>query len=128
MSNAPTVSELLDNAARLDTGDFDAFFHEMLTLRARRVAPVLSKEESILLRTVYEKLPEQTAMRYNLLTQKRQAEDIAEKEYQELLQLVTLVEKHNVQRLEAIVRLAKLRNVTPQELMKKLGLLPLYDA
>lgn len=128
MSNAPTVSELLINAARLDKGDFDEFFHEILSLRARRTAPVLSKDESDLLRIIYAKLPEETTNRYKVLTQKRQSENISKEEYNELLELVGLTEKHNVQRLESIIRLAKIRNTTTQELMKQLSLLPLHDA
>lgn len=123
-----SVTELLDNASRLETGEFDVFFREMLSLRAKRVASVLPLKESDLLQKIYLKLPAHIQQRYDSLTAKRQDETILPEEYAELMELVPLVEKHNVQRLKYIVELSQLRNLTPQELMKQLGLMPLHNA
>ena len=126
--NAPlTVPDLLDNASRLDTSEFESFFKAMLALRAKRIAPVLSQKEADLLEKIYTKLPSSTTERYDLLTEKRRAETISPEEYDELLGLVQTVEQYNVQRLKLIVELADLRKVTAQQLMKQLGLMPLYN-
>ncbi|MFM9949171.1 MAG: hypothetical protein ACKV1O_14620 [Saprospiraceae bacterium] len=81
---------------------------------------------SDLLEKIYQKLPSETSERYDLLTNKRREDNITPPEYEELLALVSIVEQHNVQRLKFIVELAALRKMTAQELMEKLGLMPLY--
>jgi hypothetical protein len=123
-----SVNDLLDNASRLDTSDFDTFFHEVLTLRAKRVSPVLSTLETNLLKEIYKKLPNSTLKRYENLSMKRQTETINENEYAELLKLVKEVEQNNVIRLKSIVELATIRKITPQKLMEQLGLIPLHNA
>lgn len=127
--NAPlTVPDLLDNASRLNTSDLESFVKEVLTLRAKRIAPVLSQKEADLLEKIYAKLPSETLTRYDLLTEKRRAGTISSEEYDELLDLVQIVEQYNVERLKLIVELAALRKVTAQKLMKQLGLMPLTHA
>ncbi len=123
-----SVNDLVSGASHLGVRDFDVLFREILSLRAKRVAPILSEQESRLLEKIYEKLPRKTAERYADLTEKRRAETLPEDEYQELLTLVQVSENHNVQRLQHIVELASLRQITPQELMKQLGLMPLLAA
>ncbi len=126
--NAPlTVPDLLDNASRLNTSDLESFVKEVLTLRAKRVAPVLSQKEADLLDKIYAKLPSDTIARYDLLTERRRAGTISPEEYDELLGLVQIVEQYNVERLKHIVELAALRKVTAQKLMKQLGLMPLHN-
>jgi hypothetical protein len=123
-----SVSELIDNAARLEIRDFDKFFHEMLSLRARRVAPVLSPQETELLEQIYQKLPHQVLARYAELTEKRRLGSIADVEYEELLRLIPTTEDHNVRRLKSLARLAEIRQTTVRELMTQLGISPLYHA
>ncbi len=66
--NVPlTVPDLLDNAARLGTNEFESFFKVMLALRAKRIAPVLSDEEHNLLEKIYSKLPVSTTDLYEKL-------------------------------------------------------------
>ena len=127
MNRRVALTDLLDKVSRLEKGEFDAFFHEMLSLRATRVAPVLPQEESVLLQKIYLKLPKRTQQRYEALSAKRKSGGIQTDEYAELLKLVSVVEKHNVERLNAIVELAGQRRITPQELMKQLGLMPLHN-
>jgi hypothetical protein len=122
-----TVTDLLENASRLDSSEFESFFKSMLTLRAKRIAPVLTQKEADVLEKIYSKLPASVIERYELLTEKRRDETIAPKEYEELLGLIPVVEQYNVERMKNIVELASLRNTTAQELMKQLGLMPLYN-
>ncbi len=127
MNTPLSVPDLLDNASRLNTSDFESFVKEILTLRAKRVAPVLSQKETDMLEKIYTKLPSDTLTRYDLLTEKRRTETISPEEYDELLGLVQIVEQYNVERLKRIVELAALRKVTAQKLMKQLGLMPLHN-
>lgn len=126
--NAPlSVPDLLDSASRLEAGDLESFVKAVLTLRAKRVASVLSQKEADLLEKIYVKLPLNSIARYDLLTEKRREETITPEEYDELLGLVKIVEHYNVERLKLIVELAGLRKVTAQKLMKQLGLMPLHN-
>ena len=124
--NAPlTVPDLLDNAARLAYPEFESFFKAMLDMRARRLAPVLPAEESVLLEKIYQKLPENILIRYKMLSEQRQNGIISNEAYQELLRLIPVVEQYNVERLKCMVALAELRKITVQELMEELSLIPL---
>ena len=127
MNASVTVPDLLDKASHLNNSEFESFFNEMLTLRAKRVAPVLSQKEADLLDKIYAKLPPATQERYDSLTEKRRDGAISTEEYGELLALVQVVEQYNVERLKLIVELAALRKVTAQQLMKQLGLMPLHN-
>ncbi len=128
MNVQPSVTDLLDNISQLGKNDFEVFFREILSLRARRVAQVLPQAESVLLGNVYQHLPDDIEQRYEVLSEKRQAQTIQPDEYTELLKLVDIVEKYNVQRLQYIVELANLRKMTVQDLMQQLGLMPLHNA
>ncbi len=122
-----SVPDLLDSAARLDNKEFESFFKEMLSLRAKRIAPVLSEQENMLLQKIYTKLPSKKTELYETLSEKRRLGTISKPEYNSLLELIGVVEQHNVERLGYIVELATLRQVTPQKLMEQLGLMPLHN-
>ena len=127
MNESITVPDLIDSASRLNEGEFDSFFRQVLALRAKRIVPVATAEETKLLQAIYKKLPSDLFERYQTLTEKRKLETINSAEYEELMTLTKKVEQYNVARLEYIVKLAALRGVTPQELMAQLGLMPLYN-
>lgn len=125
--NAPlSVPDLLDNASRLENQEFESFFKALLDMYAKKVSPVLSLTEAELLEKIYQKLPKSVDERYTTLTEKRKKNQIGESEYQELLQLVPIIEQYNVERLKNIAELAHLRQTTAQTLMEQLGLMPLY--
>jgi protoheme ferro-lyase len=126
MNESITVPDLIDSASRLNEGEFDSFFRQVLALRARRIVPVATGEETKLLQAIYKKLPPAILKRYDTLTAKRKEETITDAEYEELMTLTKQVEQYNVARLgQYIVELAALRGVTPQELMTQLGLMRL---
>jgi len=122
-----TVPDLLDSASRLGANEFESFFKELLALRAKRIAPVLSEEENNLIEKIYAKLPSNTTAQYALFSEKRRLGTITPPEYETLLSLVPIVEKYNVERLQYIIKLAELRKLTPQILMNQLGLMPLHN-
>ena len=122
-----TVPDLLDSASRLGANEFESFFKELLALRAKRIAPVLSEEENNLIEKIYAKLPSNTTAQYALFSEKRRLGTINPSEYETLLSLVPIVEKYNVERLQYIIKLAELRKLTPQILMNQLGLMPLHN-
>ncbi len=122
-----SVPDLLENVDKLSGSDFEKFLRDVLSLRAKRVAPVLMPIESELLKKVYQKWPSSISKRYDILTTKRKSGTITESEYDELLELVKSSEQYNVERMKAIIDLALIRKVSVPELMKSLDILPLSE-
>jgi hypothetical protein len=60
--------------------------------------------------------------KYHALIVKRQAETLTQDEYQQLVSMSDRLEKLNVQRIQSLIQLAKLRQQTLPELMKNLGI------
>jgi hypothetical protein len=65
-----------------------------------------------------------TLAQYHRLIAKRQAETLTPTELQELINLSTQLETLNVQRIQALIKLAAQRNQTLPDLMASLGINP----
>ncbi len=124
MGAQPSVSELLDNAARLNAGEFDRFFKSVLTLRAQRVAPSLSKEEAQLLKKINQGFAQKKWERLDLLDGKLEFETLSEEEEKELSVLVEEYETYSLRRLQQLGQLAIIRKVSLDEVMDQLGIQP----
>ena len=93
----------------------------LLSLRARRLAPVVSDEETRLLISINEGVPVELTDRVASLIQKRDDCSLTVEENRELLQLADEVERRGVERLEAFSKLAELRGVSLCALKLSLG-------
>jgi hypothetical protein len=69
-------------------------------------------------------LPVSLRRRYDYQIARRDAETLTAAEHQELLQLTDQVELHNVERLEHLSALARMRGVSLTQLMQDLGIEP----
>lgn len=87
-------------------------------------APRLSKKETALFLTINRTLPDAQQQRYEELMEKRWEETLTKKEHTELLQLVDALQQVWIDRLQAILDLAKLRKLPPHEMMRQLGVDP----
>jgi hypothetical protein len=96
--------------------------------RNQRMPPHLPREEAELLQKINQGLPEATWERYRALKLKRDDETLTPEEHAELIALTDAIEGWNVQRLEIVSQLAKLRGVQLPEMMKELGLIPPSNA
>jgi hypothetical protein len=124
MRSQVTLNNLLKGVAQLETNDLEQFVSWVLTLRARRIAPSLSKQEAEMLEKINQGLPPDTQRRYNELTEKRHAETLTHEEQQELLVLIEHIELADAERAQALIRLAQLRNVSVTALMSTLNIHP----
>jgi hypothetical protein len=86
--------------------------------------PRLSKKETELFLRINRTLPPKKQERYDELRQKREDETLTESEHAELLKFVDELMTIWTDRLQAVVDLAKLRRISPRELMKQLGIEP----
>lgn len=84
----------------------------------------LSKRETELFLKINRTLPEDKQQRYAELTEKRIEETLTKKEHAELLELIEELQQIWVERWQAVIDLAKLRKVSPQEMMRQLGVDP----
>jgi hypothetical protein len=119
-----SLDELLNGVAQLDMPELEHFVSQVLTLRARRIAPCLPKEEAGLLEKINKGLSSEAQQRYDDLTAKRQAETLTSEEHQELLTLIDHIERADAERAQTLTDLARLRKVSVTTLMSDLGLRP----
>ena len=119
-----SADNLLEAAAQLDPAELERFVEQVLKLQAHRKAPGVSEEEAKLLLEINSGLPGDLQKRYRVLRGKRDDEALTEDEHRELVILSDQIEHKHAQRLEALVRLASLRNTTLRGLMNDLGIKP----
>lgn len=119
-----SLDDLLDDISQLDTPSLENFSAQILALLAKRKAASLPAEESDLLQKINQGLPLEVQERYDALTAKRRAETITPAEYQELLVLVEQIEQAEAERVQHLIALAQLRQVSLNTLMQDLGIHP----
>jgi hypothetical protein len=86
--------------------------------------PRLSKKETALFLRINRSLAPEQQERYDELRAKREDETLTPAEHTELLQCVAEIGTLWIDRLEALLTLARLRHVSPQQLMQQLGIDP----
>src|SRR2546421_226860 len=105
-------SQILDEMARLTTGQLETVIRKAAILRLqkqRRVMPVL---ESDLLQTISHGLSPDKNLRLEQLEQKLRDETITQSERRELLRLTNELERLAARRLKALIDLAALRKTS----------------
>jgi len=115
------LDDIVQGASKMETTDLEKLADTLNHLLARRKA-VLDETEITLVGKIYDALKFEGLERYDMLQTKLANEVISDEEYQELLALTKVAEAQNVVWLQAIVDLARLRNVSPQTVIKQLGL------
>jgi hypothetical protein len=88
----------------------------------------LTAAEARLLMRINQSLAGIAWPRYHALIAKRQAETLTSDEQQEFITLSDQIEAANVQRIEALSELARLRDTTVNTLIQNLGLKPVAHA
>ena len=119
-----SLNDLLNGVAQLNSSDLEQFVSQVLALRAKRVAPSVSKQETEILEKINRGLAQKTQQRYNELVAKRQAETLTDAEHQELLDLIDRIEQADAERVQALTKLAQLRNMSVKTLMETLNIRP----
>jgi hypothetical protein len=90
-------------------------------LRKQKLPNVLPLAETELLRKINQALPVEIQKRYNYLIKRRKNETLNVDEQQELVELTASSENQNVLRLNHLIELAKIRNVSFDELIQLWG-------
>lgn len=82
----------------------------------------LTRRESELLLKINEGLPESVQNRYTALLSKSAQEMLTEREQEELVLLIPEIEKKSAERLEYLIQLAAIWNISVDETMARLGI------
>lgn len=117
-----STEDLLHGVESLPTEELEQFVARVLALCARRKANSLSEQESKLLQLINRPVPATLQSRYDLLTHEQRANTLSADEYAELLQILEQIEQFDAERVQHLVTLAQLRQVSLDKLMQDLGI------
>lgn len=119
------TENLLNAVVRLPAKEFDRFFEKARELRQKQTESPWTKREIQLIGKLNEYLlSDEEQIRFNKLVEKRRSEKISRKELNELIALTEKSEELNVKRVKTLIKLAKSKDVSLDEVMKMLGIIP----
>jgi hypothetical protein len=113
-------AELLRAAEQLNPPELEELVAGLLALQADRKAPRISRAEAELLQIINRAPPVDMQKRFDALNSRRRSETLTEEEQNELVRLIDQMEAFDVQRVEALSDLARLRRISLKALMKEL--------
>jgi hypothetical protein len=121
-AQSTAVAEILSRASLLESPEeLQELTEGVLALKAKKLAPVASADETRLLLAINEAVPVALTDRARTLLEKRDAGTLTSTENDELVQLADDIERRTVDRLTALSELAEVRGVSLPELMRSLG-------
>lgn len=124
----PTIhietEQLLHAALQLPRAELEQFVTRLLVLSIQQDTPCLAQAESKLLLKINQGLPPATQQKLEELIAKRQTQTLTPEEHQELIRLTEDIEKSDAERLRYLLELAALRNLSLDELTRRLGIHP----
>ncbi len=118
------LDQLLAGVAQLDTPDLEKLLIQVRQVLAHRQNPNLPTLEIELLQKINQTLPDELQQQYNDLSAKMRSGAIAPDEHQELLRLIDIVEQNDGDRMQHLIQLSQLRNISLPELMQQLDIHP----
>ena len=120
------LDQLLTGVAQLDTPDLEKLLVQVRQVLAHRQNPSLPalELELELLQKINQALPEEMQQKYNDLSSRMRSQTITPDEHQDLLKLINVVEQADGDRLQNLIQLSQLRNISLPELMKQIQIHP----
>ncbi len=115
------TEQLLQAAAQLPNFEFEKFLSKLQTLRRSAETPHLSQRETELLRQINQTLPTGILKRYESLRRNRLGKKLSAAEEREFISLTKQREQFDVDRLQCLAELARLRGVPFPSLLQQLG-------
>ncbi len=117
------IEEILEGISKLDNKEFERFRKQVNNLWSERKSKAFQKKEKQLLAAIsMPLLPEKDQKKYEKLKRKLEQETISKAGHEEFLKLLDEMEKNGVKRLESMIELAELRNVSLDELLEQLNM------
>jgi hypothetical protein len=129
LNHSQQLDAIYQSLSILNVIELDQVMQEVIILRRKKLPTVLTQNETELLKKINTGAPDVIQKRYNFLIKKRNNETLNDEEYHELIELTTYMENLGVKRLEYLLELAKLKNLSLDEIVEQLQLKPkLYVA
>lgn len=119
-----STEQLVRALEQMPGDELEMLISRVLALRAQRAAPHLPSDEAALLLTINQALLSHMQVRYNELIAGRRAETLTPDEHAELLDLTNQIEQQDVERVAALIELARIRQTTLQGIMNDLCIEP----
>jgi hypothetical protein len=119
--------DLLQAVQQLSLPELEQFVTDLIAVKAKKKAPHLSHNEAELLLKINQGISPNLEQDYQNLIDKKNQEVLTDAEYQELIKLTDIVENYQAQRLEYLVKLAQLRQVSLSDLMTQLEIKPIIN-
>lgn len=119
---SPVGNTILTAVRQMPIAELEQLVEQVIAIRAARVAPHLSADESALLARINQGLPGDDRVKLRALIEKRDDATLVESEWQEMAALTDRLEVLHADRLGALAELARLRGVTLDEVMNQLGI------
>jgi uncharacterized ubiquitin-like protein YukD len=116
--------QLIQTVEQLDSSELEQLIAKAIRVQTKRKTLSLPKDQSLLLQQITQCIPNQLQERYDFLISKRQDNTLTDEEYQELINLGEHIEAIDVKRLENLTKLAKLRQISLNELIQEFQLQP----
>jgi hypothetical protein len=117
-----STEQIISAVNQLSLQELERVFDRLLALQAERKAPRLTEEEPTLIARIKQGLPDDLRARLSFLRVKREDETITDAEYEELTRLTLQAEELHAERMDAMVKLARLRGVSLPTLMDQLNI------
>ena len=121
------LDDILNGISELDTKDLEKFIQKIGHLIARRKVAHLPERESQLMMKINKVISVPLQKRYEYLLTKNREETITPLEHEELLKVIEKVETKNAERLEYLIELSRIRNISLDTLIAQLHLNPFQD-
>jgi len=119
-----SFQEILNGLSKSEVPDLERFMEKLSTIVAQRKSSHLSEKETDLLKKINKGAGQEFMKKYLDLSTKVQNETITESEHKELLEMIPVVENHRIERLQSLIELAGLWEMSLDDTMKKLGITP----
>ena len=124
ISQHSNFDNIIQSLSNLNLNELDLLMSRLVGLRRQKLPSVLTELESGLLKKINTPIPMEIQKRYDLLIDKRDDQKLSDEEYNELIELTAYSEQHTVQRLEYLMELSRVKNVSLDDLMDELELKP----
>jgi hypothetical protein len=120
-----TTESILSAVVRMPEDEFDKFVEKAKKLRAKSRKSSWTQREIEIIQKINEcVISAEEQIRFDELVEKRRGEKIEPNELEELIVLTDKSEALNVERIENLIKLAKAKNVSLDEIMNRLGIVP----
>jgi len=115
------LNDLIKSVEQLDIENLEKFLERVLLIRAKKIAPTISKKEANLLTIINQPIPEKLLKEFKKIDGIKKERKLLKKEHLQLTKILSAIEKLNADRLVALATLSKIQQKPLKQLMTQFG-------